>query len=42
MIEPLVSYQILGECGTYQRSYVAMPNSSTTHQSTRTLRIHIL
>ena len=30
------------KCGTYQRVYVAIPSNSTTHQSTRTLRIHTL
>jgi len=30
------------KCGTYQRVYVATPSNSTTHQSTRTLRIHSL
>src|SRR5215470_3235559 len=30
------------KCGVYQRAYVANPNRSTSHQSTRTLRIHRL
>lgn len=30
------------KCGTYRRVYVAIPSNSTTHQSTRTLRIHTL
>jgi len=30
------------KCGTYQRVYVTNPSSSTTHQSTRTLRIQTL
>jgi hypothetical protein len=30
------------ECGTYQRVYVANPKTSSSHQSTSTLRIHNL
>jgi hypothetical protein len=33
---------LCNKCGTYQLMYVASPSKSTTHQSTRTLRIHTL
>jgi len=41
-LKPTTQIYFRNKFGTYQRVYVAIPINSTTHQSTRTLRIHTL